>query len=159
MLDNELQHHKFYPDFLALQFTPAEMYHDSDKATDRELREIVAELRRGDPPEDFLRAYVTVIAPGGAATSSEREQWKQLLRDRCPDRYWKRLDTIQQVISEYARGIDLDAGPTLVRILRALGGYDPTWVGPSEDGFPDAGYFVGNPFHWDRPDALSRSEE
>jgi hypothetical protein len=159
ILDNELQHHKFYPDFIALQFTPGEMYHDSDNAVDRELREIVAELRSDDPPENFLRAYVTIIAPGGAANPSEREQWGQLLQDKCPARYWKRLETIQQIISEYAHGNDLDAGPTLVRILKALGGYDPTWIGPSEDGFPDAGYFVGRHFQWERPDAPSRAEE
>jgi hypothetical protein len=64
MLDNELQHHKFYPDFLALPFTPSEMYHDSDNEVDSELRKIVAELRSDDPPEDFLRAYVTIIGPG-----------------------------------------------------------------------------------------------
>lgn len=111
------------------------------------------------PPEEFLRAYIPIIAPGGAETPSERNQWEQLLQDKCPVRYWKRLETIQQVISEYARGSDFDAGPTLVRILKALGGYDPTWVGPSEDGFPNDGYFVGRPFQWERPDAPSRAEE
>lgn len=38
----------------------------------------------------------------------------------------------------------LDAGETIVQILRELG-YDQTWIGVSQD-FPDAGKFVVKPF-------------
>jgi hypothetical protein len=151
MLDNELQHHKFYPEFLTLGFAEAEMYHDSDSDVREELRATIAALRSNDQPEEFLRAFITIIAPGGSAPIQERVAWARLLEDKSPARYWRRLQTVREAFSDFAQSYSLDAGPTIIRILRALGGYDPTWIGPSEDGFPNEGYFVETPFEWERP--------
>src|SRR5271157_1491076 len=41
-LDNELQHHRFYREFLALGFEPIQMYADSDKEVWTELRRDIA---------------------------------------------------------------------------------------------------------------------
>ena len=80
ILDNELQHHKFYPDFLALGFEPWQMYNDSDQKVWEESRQSVAALRSRDPLELFFNSYVTVIAPGGADEDERKvveKSWKQ----------------------------------------------------------------------------------
>lgn len=145
ILDNELPHHKFYAEFLALGFKPAEMYEDSDAEVANQLLEDIAGLKRDDPPELFLNSYVTIIAPGGGETEQERKNLEKVLEEKCPNRYWKKLRTIEAAIREFRDGPSLDAGPTIAQILRSLGDYEPTWVGTS-DRFPDSGFFIGNPF-------------
>lgn len=148
ILDNELQHHKFYSEFLALGFKPAHMYADSDAEVWKELHRSIVGLKRTDPPESFLYRYVTIIAPGGAGGKNRRKEAGRRLRKRCPPGYWERLCTIGDLFTTFGAGATLDAGQTIVRVLVELEGYDPAWVGWNEK-FPDSGLFIGQPFTLD----------
>jgi len=148
ILDNELQHHKFYREFLALGFEPSQMYADSDKDVWTKVRRGVAGICKTDPLDKFLEQYVTIIAPGGVENKKQRREAERRLRKRCLPGHWERLLSIGNAITRFGDNTVLDAGPTIVEILKAVGGYEPTWIGWSEQ-FPGSGLFVGEPFTLD----------
>jgi hypothetical protein len=144
-LDNELQHHKFYREFLDLGFEASQLYADSDKDVWTELRSAIAKRSQTDPLEAFLTSYVTIIAPGGVENKSQRREAERRLRKRSPPGQWERIISIGNAITRFGDNTSLDAGPTVAEILKTLGGYEPTWIGWSEQ-FPGSGLFVGKPF-------------
>ncbi len=125
------------------------MYSDDDSGVGAQLEQSIASLKNSDPVELFLNSFVTIIAPGGSETGEQRNRWEMLLQDKCPSRYWKRLLTIGDAIADFKDQATPDAGPTIVRVLSALGGYEVTWIG-YEDSFPESGHFVGKPFEIER---------
>ena len=146
-LDNELQHHKFYKSFLNLGFPGTEMYHDDDSQLEGYIRESVGELQGVNTPvEEYFFLYLTLIAPGGSASDSKRQELLDLLEEASPRRYWRRLVSIGESIGNFGHGSTVDASPTIKSIFESLGGYDPTWVGSDVDAFPQSGFFIGTPF-------------
>lgn len=154
ILDNELQHHKFYGEFLALGFQPSEMYSDDDAGVGEQLEQAIGNLKNSDPIELYFNSFVTLIAPGGSETEGQRKKWERLMQDKCPNRYWNRLVSIRDAFADFKNGETFDAGPTIVKILTALGGYDLTWIG-YDDSFPQSGYFVGKAFEIARTDKIN----
>jgi hypothetical protein len=144
ILDNEFQHHKFYREFLAVGFEASQMYADSDKDVWTDLHRSIARISKGGPLEALLASYVTIIAPGGVENKTQRKEAERRLRKRCPPGQWERILSVGKAITGFADSTSLDAGPTVVEILTALGSYEPTWVGWSEE-FPGSGLFVGKP--------------
>jgi hypothetical protein len=81
ILDNELQHHKFYAEFLALGFEPSQMYHDSDSEVGTQLRQSIAALQSQHPPQPtapwssfgiaWLHPRPPVSAPQGSIPCAE----------------------------------------------------------------------------------------
>jgi hypothetical protein len=145
MLDNELQHNKFFHDFLGLGFAPYQMYTDSDADWAQDLRQNIELLSPEEPLESFLRVYMTLIAPGGFGTAEERRELAEELRKRCAPGYWKRLRAIKGAITDFRDGPSLDAQTVIRRVLRQLGGYESVWIG-SDQNLPASGFFVGEPF-------------
>jgi hypothetical protein len=145
MLDNELQHNKFFHDFLGLGFTADQMYADSDAEWALYLRQKIELLSPEEPLESFLSVYATLIAPGGFGTAEERKELEEELRKRCASDYWKRLRAIKAAITDFRDSPSLDAQTVIGRILRELGGYESVWIGTDQN-FPASGFFVGEPF-------------
>jgi hypothetical protein len=146
-LDNELQHHKFYESFLKLGFPGTEMYHDDDSQLEGYIRESVEGLEGVHSPiEEYFFLYLTLIAPGGSASDSKRQELLDLLEEASPRKYWKRLVSIGESIRNFGCGSTVDASLTIKSIFEALGGYEPTWVGSDVDAFPESGVFIGPPF-------------
>lgn len=150
-LDNELQHHRMIDGFLRAGFPPDQFYHDDDVNAFKDARRAVYGLNKNSLAEEFLLPFLTIIAPGGCGTEEERRKLKNLLRANSPQPIWKILSSIEEAFGAWRQTPSLDAGDTIVHILRQLG-YDRTWIGVSED-FPGAGQFVGKPFTIDEAKA------
>lgn|GEM_PF-1503392 len=146
MLDNELQHHKMFADFLSMGFQPEQFYHDDDSGTYAQIRKELKAMKRTQLPEEFLRPFVTIIAPGGAGGEDERIKLRNFFRTCCPPTYQKVLCNIEQEIAAWATQPSLDAGDTIVKIFELLGGYDHTWIGWDAADFPTSGHFIGPSF-------------
>ena len=146
MLDNELQHHKMFGDFLAMGFQPEQFYHDGDTGSFQDIRRRFQGMRSKQTPEEFFWSFVTVIAPGGVGADEERRKLKALCKAKCSAATWKILCDIEQEIAAWVAQPSLDAGDTIVKIFQLLGGYDSTWVGCDATSFPASGHFIGQPF-------------
>lgn len=143
-LDNELQHHRMIGEFLAAGFPADQFYNDEDVTAIKELRRALQGLKRDALPEEFLLPFLTVLAPGGVGSVEDRQRLKNLFRANSPRLVWQALSSIEECFAAWSNMATLDAGETIVQILRELG-YDQTWIGVSQD-FPDAGKFVVKPF-------------
>ncbi|WP_137105587.1 hypothetical protein [Azospirillum argentinense] len=146
MLDNELQHHRMYSEFLNIGFKAEQFYNDDDIKSYRKVRRELKAMGQTTAREEFLRAFVTVIAPGGAGTEDERIKLRNFLRARCGKNTWDILIGIENEIAGWVAQPSPDSGSVLVNIFRLLGGYDSTWIGWTADSFPANGIFVGQPF-------------
>ena len=145
MLDNELQHARFFDEFISLGFRPDQMYADSDANWASDLRTRIERLSADTPIEAFLSVYITLIAPGGFGTVEERKALEDRIMQLCPLGFWKRLKAIRRAIADFRDAQSLDAKAPIQRILGELQGYEPVWIG-HEQKFPDSGFFVGQPF-------------
>ena len=143
-LDNELQHHRMIGEFLAAGFPADQFYNDEDVTAIKESRRALQGLKRDALPEEFLLPFLTVLAPGGVGSVEDRQRLKNLFRANSPRLVWQALSSIEECFAAWSNMATLDAGETIVQILRELG-YDQTWIGVSQD-FPDAGKFVVKPF-------------
>lgn len=86
-LDNELQHHKMYEEFLSHQFQPEEFYNDSDKDVASHLDKFL-NAERNYRIEEVIPELFTAIAPGGNHTDQEetiRTIWRAI---KSPSRTW-----------------------------------------------------------------------
>jgi hypothetical protein len=92
-----------------------------------------------------LLPFLTVIAKGGMGEDQVRAQLRNFIKARAAPATWRALEAIELTINQWAASSGLDAGPTIVQILRHLGGYDRTWLARSPD-FPADGIFVGSSF-------------
>ena len=143
-LDNELQHHRMIGEFLAAGFPADQFYNDEDVTAIKESRRALQGLKRDALPEEFLLPFLTVLAPGGVGSVEDRQRLNILFRANSPRLVWQALSSIEECFAAWSNMATLDAGETIVQILRELG-YDQTWIGVSQD-FPDAGKFVVKPF-------------
>src|ERR1700733_7782308 len=155
MLDNELQHNKFFPDFLRLGFAPDHMYGDSDADWPPDLQKSISVLSPAPPLQSFLFVYMTLIAPGGFGTAEDKKRLEDELQKRCAPGCWKRLRAIKAAIADYRDSVSLDAQTVIARILQELGGYEAVWIGYSKN-FPASGFFIGEPFTMDAAQAYER---
>lgn len=144
-LSNELQHHRMLDRFTALGFSPKYFYSDADKNAYKVVRRTVESLKKNAPSEHFLFPFLTVVAKGGQGDEKARVQLRNFIQIKAATATWTALEAIERTIDEWSSSSDLEAGPTIVEILKHLGGYDQTWVGRSMD-FPADGLFVGSNF-------------
>jgi hypothetical protein len=144
ILNNEIQHHRFYTNFLALGFSGLQMYCDSDAESYTRVADAASQLSGEELAEDFLRLYVTLIAPGGAGSSAEKERAFKILQSKAGSK-WNSLRHIKNIIEEYRDATGLDPQTYIRRILQVLGGYEMAWVGFDND-FPRCGFFTTEAF-------------
>jgi len=154
MLNNEIPHHRFYEDFLALGFTGTQMYCDSDVDSFKRITDAASKLSGKEPTEDFLRLYLTLIAPGGDGDSNEKDRAFMTLQSKAGSR-WRELERIKGIIEEYRDATGLDSELYIRRILQVLGGYEKAWVGFDDD-FPRCGFFTTEEFTQEEGEAAER---
>lgn len=147
-LDNELQHHKFFPLFEDLGLSASHFYEDDDVHSYVKTRQRLNSLPSSRHAGHLLLLFLTVIAPGGAGDNEERISLRNDLAGSCSDSEWEMLIKIEKEIQDWKMSNTLDAGPTVVRILEDLNVFNKTWVGTSQN-FPTAGLFVGQSFTLD----------
>lgn len=144
-LDNELQHHRTFPTFVAAGLDPTKYYCDEDRQTYKRVR---TELKRMKPKTLsagylFLN-YLSAIAPGGAGSEAERAQLKRFFHLVAPREQMQKVEAAAEMLLAWGRSTSLDPGPVIRDILEALG-FGGWWIGASQH-FPKDGHFVGTPF-------------
>lgn len=148
ILDNELQHHRMVNRFLELRLDPKRFYNDRDVNSFKKVRRAVERMNDRNTVAEFFTQLVTVIAPGGTQTETERNQLRNYLMDHAGRKNKKRLEDIEAHFADWRNSSSLDAAPAIQRILQSIELDCSYWVGASMN-FPDDGLFVGAPFRVD----------
>ena len=74
-LDNELQHHRMFTEFLTMGFNPIHFYFDGDTDAYRTIRKEIKLMGPSTHVGQFFLKFVTVIAPGGRGQSNNPRRW------------------------------------------------------------------------------------
>ena len=144
-LDNELQHHRIFPEFLEMGFTGDQFYHDGDEADFSQLQAEIETTKPDENPGALLLNFLTLISPGGADSENVRSEMRRVFEERCgPDSYAK-MQAIEREFNDWRKSPGLDAGKTIAAILKHLGNFERTWIATGQD-FPADGHFVSEPF-------------
>jgi hypothetical protein len=140
-LDNELQHHRMFPEYLRRGFSSTRFFRDNDAETEAYLR---SELAAHDTFRDLLVPFLSFIAPGGQLLwSAKRRLRAQFLGAPYGDSFTR----VETIVRNWAQQDDLDAEATVREILLLVNPDQLTWVGyGTEAEFPGNGFFVGRHF-------------
>jgi hypothetical protein len=134
--------------FQQLGFDIKFFYEDSDKNAFKKVRRTLEKMDPSKSVAEFFTQFVTIIAPGGAASEVERTQIKNYFKIRAGKKIAKRMDEVEAIFAEWRTSQSLDAGPFIQAILGVMALKCCYWVGASER-FPEDGFFLGNPFEAD----------
>jgi hypothetical protein len=151
-LDNELQHHRMYPEFLKMGFSPDQFYHDGDEADFEELRTTIAAISPATHPGELLLTFVTLISPGGSESDEARSEVRRLFDERCGPENARRMAAIEREFEDWRTMSELDAGKTIVAILGHLEKFGRSWIATGMN-FPGDGHFVAEAFTREELDA------
>lgn len=147
-LDNELQHHRIFDQYLALGLPAKHFYRDNDIHTFRKIRRELDRSKKTDSFDLFLPLFLSVIAPGGAGTEIERAQLRRYFETRCSALVWNKLLQVEAAFADWRDSSSLEASETIRRVLSHSDFIDRAWFGTSSDPdeFPGSGTFIGKPF-------------
>ncbi len=137
-LDNELQHHKMFDEFVAAGFNGGEFYHDGDDVSHADIRKEIEELPQHPVAAFFV--FLTLLAPGGSWPEGEREELTRLLQQKVSMDTWDKLQKISALVDRWKKQADLDPTETVADIIDTLGDFDDTFVG--ETGAYPVGRFI-----------------
>lgn len=144
-LDNELQHHEMYKQFLQLGFRPNEFYGDDDKLTEGRL---IQSLNRPiSSIKDILLDFLTLIAPGGSISDERKNELITKFKKKANSAYSKQLNEIKNIFTDWAESQTLDSEKYLRRFFLVLENPTYIWLGfGSKNEFPQNGFFVDKKF-------------
>lgn len=156
-LDNELQHHRIFPAFVAAGFAPERFYHDGDDKTFASIR---AELKRLKPAKTnaatYFLKYLSIMAPGGSGGEDKRDQLDRFFRMTVPADKLRLVDEAAAKVRAWGSATDNDPGALMVGIIAGLGDFNGWWIGASEN-FPADGHFTGTPFSFEEAQRFNAS--
>lgn len=143
-LDNEMQHHKMYAEYIELGLAPKEFYADSDDQTEEYIEDYLK-----NPANDFIQLsiqYLTLIAPGGSISEEKKTLLKNEFRKIKNGEFQSQFDEIDNLIIDYINDSSYDAEKYIIRFFQNLK-CGRVWIGyKNADNFPSDGYFIGSPF-------------
>ncbi|MGD1020581.1 MAG: hypothetical protein ABSA12_14805 [Verrucomicrobiia bacterium] len=135
-LNNELQHHKMYPEFIALGFQGDEFYGSEEPDTPN----------TGEPAIDIAIMYFSAIAPGGSLPEEQRRVDEDRILQEGNGQYRDGLLKIREAVEDWKNSSNYDIEPTVRRIWRAIE-KSSAWFGYLESDRPPAqGFFAGEAF-------------
>jgi hypothetical protein len=145
-LDNELQHHKFYSQFLLLGFKPEQFYSDSDVETEKFLRQEL--LKQYSTLIELIPNYFTVIALGGSMNGSIREELKGGFLNIHNGDFKDKLIKIENLVASWSISESYDNVSLMKEIMLIIQKENNlTWFGfSSDDRPPNDGFFVDKIF-------------
>jgi hypothetical protein len=138
-LDNELQHHKMYKHFTELGYGKKQFYSPDDVNTKSYIEDQLVSL--GNDFSELIILYLTIIAPGGCLTSSERNTFKNRIRLKLGSS--APFDEVDSVFSLWSSSTDYDLEPSVRIIFNLIDSNAKTWVGYDKNEFPKSGFFIG----------------
>ena len=146
--DNELQHHKMYPEFSRMGFLPDEFYADDDVGTAEHLQMALS----SNPTSvlELVRDYFTLIAPGGCLKDTQRQGFQSEFLTLGQGRFAAQFQAIRSAMDGWATCGTYNAEPTLRQIFLTLENPSQVWLWYSTDGQPPQdGFFVDQAFGFD----------
>jgi len=145
-LDNELQHHKFFAEFLDMGFTPSQFYCDSDREMEGHLRRVA---RRNDVRlNELLPDFFSLIAPGGSMSESTKQELLKAFYNVNGGRHACALLEIKRIIEAWGQNGSYDSVPVITEIMLTLKPRpNKTWFGfEKSQRPPNQGFFVDERF-------------
>jgi len=133
-LNNELQHHKMYPEFIALGFQADEFYGNEEPRTPN----------TGCARIDIAISYFSVIAPGGSRSVQHRTVDENRILQEDNGLHRDSLVKIREAVEDWKSSSDYDIEPTVRRIWKAIE-RRPAWFGYLKSDNTQ-GFFVGEVF-------------
>ena len=147
-LDNELQHHKMYPEFQQLGFAPHEFYADSDADTPTHLEQFLASA-----PTDVRHVvpmFFTVIAPGGVLDPVARADLEARFTSLHGGKFAPALRRVAAAVNGWAVAATHDAESTVREVFLAMEDPCVAWIGYTDTDRPGSGgFFIGDEFEVD----------
>ena len=145
-LDNNLQHHKMYPEFVALGYNPLEFYCDSDRMSETYLREVV--LRQYHTIIEFVPDFMTLIASGGAISENIKTEIENSFYQIFHGVFEQQLRDIKSEVMEWSESSSNNSSEIFTKIMLVLKpDNNLTWFGYSNtDRPPNDGFFVQGEF-------------
>jgi hypothetical protein len=135
-LNNELQHHKMYPEFIALGFQGDEFYGSEEPNTPN----------TGHPTIDIAIRYFSAIAPGGSRPVERRIGDENRILHEQNGQHRDSLLKIREAVEDWKASSDYEIEPTVCRIWKAIE-KRPAWFGYLKSDRPAAqGFFAGETF-------------
>lgn len=139
-LDNELQHHRFFPEFVDAGFDGQDFYAENDDDIHSELKGEIETLHEGSPAWQALFSYFTLIAPGGRWPDGKLEELVALLRLKLSPDTWSKLVQVETIFAHWRQQADLDPTETIVSIFETLGGFEGTYLAENVEKFPEGSF-------------------
>ena len=144
-IDNELQHHKFYNEFLEMELPPEEMYCENPLVLERDLKESIKS------PMKFIEVlpdFFTLIAPGGSLTHEVKESLLKEVMFINGGEYHDQFKALENIVVAWRQSESYDNIPVIREIMLVL---QPkpnfTWFGfNTYDHPPNQGFFVDEVF-------------
>ncbi|NKK58786.1 hypothetical protein GFM44_23085 [Rhizobium leguminosarum bv. viciae] len=140
-LDNELQHHRMFPEFVNAGFDGGDFYAESDDDVHVQLQSEIEELRNASPAWQAVLSYFTLIAPGGRWPDGKREELVALLKSNVTTATWDKLAQVEALFDTWRQQSHLDPTETIVSIFETLGGFEGTYLAEDVAAYP-AGSFI-----------------
>jgi hypothetical protein len=146
-MDNELQHHKFYEEFIRLGFTKESFYAEDDIKVESYLRDEVLPARHENLIH-ILPDFLSVIAPGGTISRRAKADILESFYKICQGKYENSLREIKKLFDNWRHHNSYNAIPFIREVMLTL--YPKpnyTWFGFSKDERPpNQGFFVDEKF-------------
>ena len=149
-INNELQHHRMFPTFISVGFTPSEFYCDSDTQIESHLRSTLA--NGVESLIELVPDFLTLLAPGGSISQSAKDELLEAFLNVNNRIYRDQLVGIRNEISTWASSNSFDNIPTIKQICLHMQNPCVAWFGFNDtDKPPNAGFFVGEQFEVEGP--------
>ncbi|WP_292459586.1 hypothetical protein [Mesorhizobium sp.] len=141
-LDNELQHHRMFPDFIEAGFNGSEFYAESDDRAFIALRKQIKALKLRVSPSAAFLIYLTLIGPGGCWPDGKREDLLKRLQEAVSAEVWTKLEKTKAIIEDWKHRDSLDPASTIVEILKTLGDLGGSMVGDDIETIMQTGAYI-----------------
>jgi hypothetical protein len=149
-IDNELQHHKMFPDFLKMGYNKEQFYIDSDTETEKYLQSYLTKKTIEFRPT-FLR-YLTLIAPGGCLDDNTKQELKENFKSLNGNSYRAYFDHIDKQFEDWTAVNSYNAEAYLKEMFVTISGGELTWFGYGKaEEFPNNGFYVDKVFQLQQP--------
>lgn len=146
-IDNEIQHHKFYDEFIAIGFKPDQFYGDSDSEIEEFLEKQISECMSSTVEAAIV--FFSLIAPGGSLTDEAKTRIRAKLYALDGGKHIPCFEGIEKAIMEWSSASSGDATEYIKRVILSIKPHDNcTWYGFSKNARPanGDGVFVDQSF-------------
>ena len=146
-IDNEMQHHKFYDEFISLGFQADQFYCDADSGIEIFIENEISQINSSTVNASIV--FFSLIAPGGFLSDSAKSRLRAMLDKLDDGKHARCFKEIEKTVADWVGSPSADATEYIKRVLLAIKPQDNcTWYGFSNTERPadGDGVFVDKSF-------------